>query len=130
MEALKELEEGEVIRIWNEYCIAVRNYDGEIMDAYEMEEWANNSGDTIGILNRFFFGSDDMNASEYASANPNRNYFTFNGYGNIVSFDYIYNEFSDEFYHVDAEDLAEYIVENEDCFCNSDLLGILGDEEE
>lgn len=125
----KEMDEAEVIRIWNEYCYATNCYDDEIMDSYQMEEWLNNCGDVMSALNRFYFGSDDMNNNEYASANPNRDYFTFNGYGNIISFDYIYNQFTDEFYHVDADALAEYIVENEESFFNDEIQEILDEEE-
>ena len=123
IDLFKEMNDGEVISVWNEYCREVNKFDDEIMDADELEEWANNSGDTMNILNRFFFGSDE--GREGTSANPNRNYFTFNGYGNIISFDYIYNNFTDEFYYVDADELAEYIAENEESFYNDEIQEIL-----
>lgn len=123
IDLFKEMNDGEVISVWNEYCREVNKFDDEIMDAYELEEWVNNSGDTMNILNRFFFGSDEER--EGTSANPNRNYFTFNGYGNIISFDYIYNQFTDEFYYVDADELAEYIAENEEAFYNDEIQEIL-----
>ena len=123
IDLFKEMNDGEVISVWNEYCRKVNKFDDEIMDAYELEEWANNSGDTMNILNRFFFGSDEER--EGTSANPNRNYFTFNGYGNIISFDYIYNQFTDEFYYVDADELAEYIAENEEAFYNDEIQELL-----
>ena len=119
----KAMNDGEVISLWNEYCREVNKFDDEIMDAYELEEWVNNSGDTMNILNRFFFGSDEE--IEGASANPNRDYFKFNGYGNIISFDYIYNQFSDEFYYIDVDELAEYIAENEESFYNDEIQEIL-----
>ena len=47
------------------------------------------------LLNMAFFGRDDdtyhtdsHGNREYAEFNPNREYFTFNGYGNLVSTDY------------------------------------------
>ena len=123
IDLFKEMSEGEVISVWNEYCREVNKFDDEIMDAYELEEWANNSGDTMNILNCFFFGSDEER--EGTSANPNRNYFKFNGYGNIISFDYIYNQFTDEFYYVDADELAEYIAENEEAFYNDEIQEII-----
>lgn len=128
IEAFKEMNDDEVISVWNEYCREVNNFDDEIMDAYELEEWANNSGDTMNILNRFYFGSDEER--EGTSANPNRDYFTFNGYGNIISFDYIYNQFTDEFYYIDADELAEYIAENEEAFYNDDIQDILDEYNE
>ena len=123
IDLFKEMNDEEVISAWNEYCREVNKFDDEIMDAYELEEWANNSGDTMNILNRFFFGSDEER--EGTSANPNRNYFKFNGYGNIISFDYIYNQFTDEFHYVDAEELAEYIAENEEAFYNDEIQEII-----
>ena len=123
IDLFKEMNECEVISVWNEYCRETNKFDDEIMDDYELEEWANNSGDTMNILNRFFFGSDEER--EGTSANPNRNYFKFNGYGNIVSFDYIYNQFTDEFYYVDADELAEYIAENEESFYNDEIQEII-----
>ena len=123
IDLFKEMNDEEVISAWNEYCREVNKFDDEIMDAYELEEWANNSGDTMNILNRFFFGSDEER--EGTSANPNRNYFKFNGYGNIISFDYIYNQFTDEFHYVDADELAEYIAENEEAFYNDEIQEII-----
>ena len=85
----REMDDSDIVYIWNEYCQSAYRCDDEILDAYTMEEWITNSGDVMNILNRFYFGSDEER--EGTSANPNRNYFTFNGYGNIISFDYIYN---------------------------------------
>lgn len=123
IDLFKEMNDEEVISVWNEYCREANKFDDEIMDVYELEEWVNNSGDTMNILNCFFFGSDEER--EGTSANPNRNYFKFNGYGNIISFDYIYNQFTDEFYYVDADELAEYIAENEEAFYNDEIQEII-----
>ena len=128
IETIKGMDDGEIIRIWNEYCREANRYDDEIMDAYEMEEWVNNTGDKMSLLNRFYFGSDDYNKE--GSANPNRNYFCFNGYGNIISFDCIYNEYTDEFYHMDANELADYIEENRESFYNDELEELFDELEE
>ena len=128
IDLFKDMNDGEVISVWNEYCRETNRFDDEIMDAYELEEWANNSGDTMNILNRFFFGSDEER--EGTSANPNRNYFTFNGYGNIISFDYIYNQFSDEFYYIWIDELIDYIIENENSFGVDEIQEILEETEE
>lgn len=124
LNAIKAMDDSEIIRLWNEFVYDTNRYDDEILDAYQLEEWLSNSnGDTISILNRFYFGSDDMNPE--GSANPNRNYFTFNGYGNIISFDYIYNEYTNEFYHIDIDDLVNYIIENNESFYNDEISEIL-----
>ena len=80
MEVVKVLDDSEIISLWNEYCSETNNYDDSIMDAYEFEEYARNS-DPIELMNRMFFGHDELN--ENTSANPNRDYFCFNGYASI-----------------------------------------------
>ena len=123
-----EMEDSEIISAWNEYCYTTNRYDDEILDAYALEEWVNNCKDTINVLNRFYFGSDEER--EGTSANPNRNYFTFNGYGNIISFDYIYSKYNDEFYYIYIWVLIDYIIENNDALYNDDIQEILNTEEE
>lgn len=127
-----QMNDNEIISVWNEYCNKSNRFDDEIWDAYRMEEWITSGYDVMAILNCFYFGSDEER--EGTSANPNRNYFTFNGYGNIISFDYIYNSFSNEFYYIDIDNLIEYIIENKDALYNDEIQEILdaaeeGDEE-
>ena len=119
--------ENEIVYIWNEYCQSTNNCDDEILDAYTMEEWIRCGDDVMNILNRFYFGTDDER--EGTSANPNRNYFTFDGYGNIVSFDYIYNSHYDEFYYICIDELIEYIIENCESFGNDEIEEILNEED-
>lgn len=130
LELFKNMDDSDIISVWNEYCSMVNCFDDEIMDYETLEEYISNDSknDTITWLNRFYFGSDDY-SSEEGSANPNRNYFTFNGYGNIVSFDYIYNSCSEEFNHIDIDALIDYIVENKESFYNDDIQKILDEEE-
>lgn len=68
--------------------------------------------DTIDILNRAFFGHDaetwttDSSGNKvYGAFNPNRDYFRFNGYGNLVSSDYI--DYSDFLDHYAIEEMIE-----------------------
>lgn len=128
MDVLKEMDDSELVSVWNEYCYTTNRYDDEILDADRLEEWVNNSGDTMNILNRFYFGYDDYDKN--GSANPNRDYFTFNGYGNIISFDYIYNSYTNEFNYIDVDDLVDYIIENEEAFYNDDIQDILDDADD
>ena len=122
---LTTLDDSDIITIWNEYCAEVNRYDDEIMDYYTLEEYISNAGDdTMQWLNRFYFGSDDY-SDESGSANPNRNYFTFNGYGNIISFDYLYNEYTDKFNYIDDELLIDYIIDNKESFYNDDIQEII-----
>ena len=62
--------------------------------------------DPSEILARAFYGYDEDNYSTdshgnktYSAFNPNRDYFKFNGYGNLVSTDYIdYSAYLDEYF--------------------------------
>lgn len=65
------------------------------------------------ILRRAFYGhdadtwhTDARGEKEYGAFNPNRNYFTFNGYGNLISSDYKdYSVFLD---HYVIEKMSEH----------------------
>lgn len=129
LELFKNMDEDDLVSVWNEYCRETNRCDDEILDSYSLEELIRNGNqdDPFNWINRFFYGSDDY--SEDGSANPNRNYFKFNGYGNIVSFDYIYNSYSEEFNHIDIDALIDYIIENKESFYNSDIQEILDEEE-
>lgn len=79
------------------YCIEeLDGYNGYLGDDryYDMEELDDLFCNTpaIDLLNRAFFGHDEdtwttdsRGDREYGPFNPNRDYFTFNGYGNLVS---------------------------------------------
>jgi hypothetical protein len=124
-EILTKIDESELVSIWNDFCMNDNRYDDEIMDYCTLEEYISNAGDdTMQWLNRFYFGSDDY-SDESGSANPNRNYFTFNGYGNIISFDYLYNEYTDKFNYIDDELLIDYIIDNQESFSNDDIQEII-----
>lgn len=82
------------------------------------------------ILRSAYFGHDDDTWHEengervYGKFNPNRDYFYFNGYGNLVSTDYKdYSIFLDEYFaneiidnecHLDLSDGAQEIIDNYD----------------
>lgn len=125
----RNMDDDEIVSIWNEYVYETNNYDDEILDYDRMEELIENSNEGgLYWVNRFFYGSDDY--SSEGSANPNRNYFSFNGYGNIESFDYIYNSYSGDFNHIDIDALIDYIIENNESFNNDDIQEILEESEE
>lgn len=44
--------------------------------------------DIFDTLNMAYFGDDEDSSYKYSSFNPNRTYFKFNGYGNLVSTNY------------------------------------------
>lgn len=85
---------------WNGYLGDDRYYS---MD--ELSELYHDT-DPIELLNRAYFGYDSESwtvdsygQKHYDSFNPNRDYFTFNGYGNFVSADYKdYSDHLDEYF--------------------------------
>lgn len=85
----------EALDSWNGYLGDDRYYS---MD--ELDEIYSGTEPTE-ILYRAFYGHDDDSYTtdsrgdrEYGQFNPNRNYFYFNGYGNLVSADY--KDYSDK----------------------------------
>lgn len=84
---------------WNGYLGDDRYYP---MD--ELDELMSGKSVT-DLLNMAFFGHDEKTwttnsygEKEYGAFNPNREYFTFNGYGNLVSADYKdYSAFLDDY---------------------------------
>lgn len=85
--------------IFTECIEELDNYNGYLGDDryYSMDELNEfyNDVEPSEILNRAYYGHDaetyTTNANgnkEYGEFNPNRDYFTYNGYGNLVSADY------------------------------------------
>ena len=83
--------------------------------------------DPIELLNRAYFGYDaecwhtDSSGNKiYGAFNPNREYFSYNGYGNLVSSDYKdYSTFLDD-YFIDA------IIENQNyLYLDDEIIKIL-----
>lgn len=84
--------------------------------------------DILDVLNMAYFGRDEDSWNEYSSFNPNRNYFKFNGYGNLVSSDY-----KDYAYCLNedfVEDLHEHRYELEVINNNSQLKELFDKLEE
>lgn len=80
--------------------------------------------DNIDLLNRAFFGRDDDSwhtdghgEKIYGAFNPNRDYFYFNGYGNLVSSNYKdYTHKLDEYFIEALSENRSYIdtIENDE----------------
>lgn len=88
--------------------------DSSLLQAYS--EYASNNGyDSVydnddDSINMMFADSHDaLRAAFYGDYNPSHAYFTFNGYGNLQSFEYLDSDNSP----IDIEDLAQWIVDNE-----------------
>ena len=85
--------------VFNAAIEELDSYNGWLNDNryYEMECLTEfyAGADPIELLNRAYFGRDDetwttdsSGNKTYGSFNPNRDYFYYNGYGNLISADY------------------------------------------
>jgi len=88
--------------------------DSLLLQAYS--EYASNNGyDSVydnddDSINMMFSDSHDaIRSAFYGDYNPAHAYFTFNGYGNLQSFEYLDCDNSP----IDIEELAQWIVDNE-----------------
>lgn len=129
-ELLMELFENDE-GLFNSTIEELDNYNGYLGDDryYEMYMLPElmDSTDIFTLLNRAYFGRDDDNwhtdahgEKIYDSFNPNREYFYFNGYGNLVSANYKdYSAHLDN-YFIDA------IIENQNhLYLDDEIIKIL-----
>ena len=102
--------------VFNECIEELDSYNGYLNDDryYFMEDLNEfyRGQDPIEILYRAFYGRDDdtyitheNGNREYGEFNPNREYFYYNGYGNLVSSDY--KDYTDKLDHYFIEALSE-----------------------
>jgi hypothetical protein len=113
--------------IFNDCITQLDAYNGYLGDDYyynmdDLNEYYNNA-EPIDLLYRAFYGhdadtwtTDARGDKTYGPFNPNRNYFYYNGYGNLVSTDYIdYSDHLNE-YTVNAmlEDIEQIDAIEED----------------
>ena len=91
--------------------------------------------DPIEILSRAFYGydsetwhTDSHGDKEYGAFNPNREYFYFNGYGNLVSADYKdYSDKLDDYFCEEVIDNYNHLDLNEEVI---DIIESIEEEEE
>lgn len=117
---LKELFEQDE-QLFNVAIEKLDNYNGYLGDDryYSMDELDEFYNDTapLELLQRVYFGRDDDSWSTddsgrkiYGEFNPNREYFKYNGYGNLVSADYKdYSYLLDDYFIDDLIENAEYL---------------------
>ena len=130
-ELLKELFKSDE-ELFNSTIEELDNYNGYLGDDryYSMDELPEILGDIdiIKLLNMAYFGDDEnyhideYGRKHYESFNPNREYFYFNGYGNLCSANYKdYSAHLDD-YFVDA------IIENQNyLYLDDEIKNILED---
>ena len=129
-ELLKELFENDE-DLFNATIEELDGYNGYLGDNryYSMEELPDilNGLNAIDLLNRAFFGRDEdtwhtngHGEKEYGAFNPNRDYFTFNGYGNLISSDYKDYSYLLDDYFIDS------LIENQNhLYLDDEVLKIL-----
>lgn len=106
IEVLENLSSEELVRIHNEYCDNVC-YDDYIQDMWSFDDIMSGT-EPSRLANMIYYGD----------FRPNDNYFMFDGYGNLKSFDYPEDV-------VDFDALAEYIIEDDEDFEVEELAEIL-----
>lgn len=113
IDLLQNMDDSELVCIYNEYCQKVNAFDNEIY--------------SIDMFDELMQGLDPYTLAcrvAYGDFNGGYEYFKFNGYGNIQS---ICKWDVDR--HVDINEIASYIIDNDDGFDNNDILYILDDIE-
>ena len=128
--------------VFNDCMEELDSYNGYLGDDryYNMDELNDiySGQEPQEILFRAFYGfdadmwmTDSSGNKEYGMFNPNRNYFYFNGYGNLVSSDY--KDYSDKLDGYAIEAMSEnrnYIDSIEDDNILADLFDELEEIEE
>lgn len=117
---LKELFEQDE-QLFNAAIEELDSYNGYLGDNryYSMDELNDfySDAEPLELLQRAYFGRDDdtwstdnSGAKTYGEFNPNREYFYFNGYGNLVSSDYKdYSYLLDDYFIDDLIENAGYL---------------------
>lgn len=127
MELFEENEE-----LFNDTIEELDSYNGYLGDNryYEMEMLSEFycGTDPVELLNRAYFGRDDDNYHTdasgnkllYDSFNPNRNYFRYNGYGNLCSTNY--KDYSD---HLDEYFINALIENYNHLYLDDEIINII-----
>lgn len=111
-DVITDMDDYELVSLYNEYCDNVGYYDDRIYDMDEFDELMDGYSAT-DLAKRIFFGD----------FNPNDSYFTFDGYGNLKSISYVTDE-------VCVSDIVEHIIDTEDNLYNDDIQEVLDDWED
>lgn len=96
---LRSADLDDLVNVWNVYCYGVDNYDEEIYP-----------NDDATLDEMFPSAYEFARSAKYGDYDFRHEYFTFNGYGNIVSFNYL----DDDNCPIDLDVLAEWFIENGD----------------
>lgn len=113
---IEEMDDDDKIALWNESCHECGYYDDII---YRMGEFNDvmEGYSPLDIAQEIYYGGD---------FNPNSAYFYFNGYANLVSFNYADDEGS-PFY---IDDLVDRIMRNGNAFGCDEIAAVLNGEDD
>lgn len=117
LEVLGNMDTAEIVSIHNAYCEEASYMDDYIYPMDEFNEVMAGSS-AWEVARACFYGHEFC---------PAHDYFFFNGYGNLESFDYWENN---EASPICLEAIAEYCDDNEESLMNDDIQDILDEEEE
>ena len=93
-EELEELDDEEVVDLWNDYCENYNMFEDRIYHMNELDD----------LLGRMW-PSDLLGTIDFNRFNEGDDYFIYNGYGYIESIDNPYE-------YIDVEALVEYLNED------------------
>lgn len=109
---IEEMSDSEILNLYNEYCYNNNDYYNSI---YSMDD-----------LNSELEGrtpTDIINIVRCGDFNPNHKYFKYNGYGNLISTDYIID-------WLEVSDIVNFIMLENNALYNTDIQNILDEMEE
>ena len=113
VEYINSLDDDELIELHNSYCEAAGYEDDRIYRQDDLDEVLEGRTPTDILLRGF-----------YGDFNPMHEFFWFTGNGNLESADYMSGT------PIYAEDIADYILSEEDSLGNDEIQEILDGEEE
>ena len=114
-EAIENMDDAEVVDIWNNYCKACNLCDDVIYSMSDFDE-----------VIEYESPWEIARACSYGGFCAADDYFWFNGYGNLESCDFPIHGSSPVF----IDDLIAYIVENKYSLQNDEIQEILDEEDE
>ncbi len=106
---LESLNEDSLLYIYNNYLENEDKYDDSIYSMEDFDEILD--GVSPWEIARMCF---------YGDFKPADRFFKYNGYGNLVSMDYVSSE-------IDIDDIVRYIIDNNDSLYDEAIEEILGD---
>ena len=109
LEMLRDMNDSNLVAVHNEYCDKVSYYDDRIYDMYE--------------INDLLYGRSPLEIiTDARDVDANDSYIRYDGCGNLESTDYPQD-------WMDLDEIADYIVENDEALYNDDIRDLLDEIE-